>query len=347
MSDSIKNKLYNFEEMPPVSAWRKVALSLDEKILQKTTVTQLYNQEECPPEGIWDKITATLDTGIQEAKFRNEILEDEVAPPPFTWNKIAQQLDAVPQENLSKKILAFEVAPPVGAWDKIATSLDADKEDAPVIPIRKSYTKIFRIAAAAAIIGIIVWVGFGLLQNGKISNENSLADNGTINTPTTAPVVVTTPPVDEINNTTPTEKDNTVTKQKTTIQKPGNMDENTLVDPAGTDNHATAEDFAVTDNKNLHKKHKSGIPTGDNTTDNPTTARYLIYLNEQGKMVNLSKKLADLQCIYNSDGGVSQESLAKLDATECNEQLKYWQDKMANSPLQSSSNPLELIEVLR
>ena len=120
----------------------------------------------------------------------------------------------------------------------------------------------------------------------------------------------------------------------------GGMLLNTLT---SEEDHATSNDIDVADIKNLHKKNTTLQPT-DHTVSEP---RYLVYLTEQGDMVKLSKKMADLTCIYIKDGSISQAALAKLDASQCNDQVKYWQEKMANSSMQSSSNPLELIEILK
>ncbi len=353
MSDILKNKLYNYEETPPASAWEKILLSLNEQsLLKKSTVTEIYNQEEVPPANTWNNISNTLDTEFQETKFKNDVLDQEVAPPPFTWNKIAAALDDQQQDSISKKILEYEVTPPVQAWEKITAVLDTDEKNVPVVPLRKPYTKILRITAAAAIIGIIAWIGFSVLENGKTNNDNSLAGNDpkTTQQPTTPVVTPNKPsPTEDINNDQPTTGTgnqlafvNPVPQKQKITKDPINKQGKNIVAIPETDTHATSEEFAVS-GKNIHKKNKPATQSGDNKTE----PRYLVYLTEQGEMVKLSKKLADLKCIYTKEGSVSQESLAKLDASECNGQLKYWQEKMANSSLQSSSNPLELIEVLK
>jgi len=62
--------------------------------------------------------------------------------------------------------------------------------------------------------------------------------------------------------------------------------------------------------------------------------------------MKVSKKLADLTCIYTKDGEVSQNALAKLDRVICNDMVSCWQEKLALTPINLSFNPLEMADVL-
>jgi hypothetical protein len=358
MSNVLKNKMYDYEVTPPASAWEKVAVSLDEINSQKSIVKILYTHEAMAPAGTWSKIANTLDVELQETKFRSDVLNLEVAPPSFTWNKIAEQLDTLSQENFSKRVYDYEVAPPANSWSEIVVALDEKQTTSPAIPIRKNYSRLFRIAAAAGIIGIIAWAGFNLLNNGKsTTDENNIVqkDVKTIVPATPTPAIETkqSPATEEI-------KENTTIAEATTetaTVTPATNDVRKWTKPllkkqqepvytfAETESHSSSDDIVTADTKSLHSNKRKTVATA--TTDTNTDTRYLVYLTEQGDIVKLSKKLADLKCIYAKDGTVSQDALAKLDAAQCNDQVKFWQEKMANSSLQSSSNPLELIEILK
>ena len=93
------------------------------------------------------------------------MLKLEIQPPTLTWDKISLQLDEAPQETLSTKMYEYEVMPPENNWGKIARLLDIKQTTTPVIPLHKSYNRIIRFAAVAAIIGIIAWAGFRFLNN--------------------------------------------------------------------------------------------------------------------------------------------------------------------------------------
>jgi hypothetical protein len=357
MSNVLKNKMYDYEVTPPATVWEHVAVSLDEINSQKDITERIYNHEVPAPVGTWSKIADTLDLELQETKFRSDVLNLEVAPPSFTWNKIAEQLDTQPQENFSTRLYEYEVTPPANSWGKIVVALDDEQTTAPVIPIRKNYSRLFRIAAAAAIIGIIAWAGFSLFNNGKsIQDDNTLANKDVkINVPVT-PVIKTkqTPSAEEIKENNPIAEATTETAIATKTAANNvrkwtrpliKQQQEPVYTFAETESHTNSDDISIADTKSLHSNKRKTIATA--TTDTNTDTRYLVYLTEQGDIVKLSKKLADLKCIYTKDGTVSQDALAKLDAAECNDQVKFWQEKMANSSLQSSSNPLELIEILK
>lgn len=354
MSTELKNKIYDFEEIPPAMVWENVALSLDEYALQKNLFNKLNSEEVAPPAVVWARIINTLDEESADTKLREAVLKLEMQPPTITWNKISLQLDKTPQETLSKKMYEYEVMPPETNWEKIAQLLDIKQITTPVIPLHKSYNRIIRVAAAAAIIGIIAWAGFRILNNADKSANNELT-NKEVN-----PIIPTLPVQQSVkestaeiiidNNKKVADKNliaainpakSHFKKTIKSTRKNGGMLLNTLT---SEEDHATSNDIAVADIKNLHKKNTTTLLPTDNTISEP---RYLVYLTEQGDMVKLSKKMADLTCIYTKDGSISQGALAKLDASQCNDQVKYWQEKMANSSMQSSSNPLELIEILK
>jgi hypothetical protein len=62
---SLKNKLYNYEQAPPVEAWDKIAAALDESHLSNEFPSKLYNSEIAPPVAVWDRIAGSLDTEEQ------------------------------------------------------------------------------------------------------------------------------------------------------------------------------------------------------------------------------------------------------------------------------------------
>lgn len=62
---SLKNKLYNYEQTPPVKAWDRIAAALDESHLSSEFPSKLYNSEVTPPVAVWDKIADSLDAEDQ------------------------------------------------------------------------------------------------------------------------------------------------------------------------------------------------------------------------------------------------------------------------------------------
>ena len=343
MSNSLQNKLYNHAETPPETLWNAIARTLDEQALQKNTGDRLKNLEVIPPATAWQKIATALNEENQEQKIRSYFLNLEVPPPSTTWNQIVEQLEEQPFEEFAAKMYDYEVVPAAFNWEKIASSFN--DEPTKIIPLSKNYNRLIRIAAAAVIVPFLAWVGYTILN--KSASTNIAKNDTAFIVPAKTPVIKTNEQPIKIKSTNPVVAKNSggvksaVVSVNKTITTPEN-DPELNGEMATTDLHTNSNDIAVAASKNLHKKNS--ITSSSNYT---TEARYLVYLSDQGNMINLSKKLADLKCIYTKDGEVSQQALAKLDESQCNDQLKYWQEKIANSSLQSSSNPLELIEILQ
>ena len=354
MSNTLKNKMYAYEVNPPVAVWEHIALSLNELALQKNLSKKLYNEEAIPPSTTWDKIADVLDQTFPENKFRDEVLTADVQPPEHTWSNIATQLDEGPQKNLSGKIYEYEVAPPSNTWEKIIAVLDAGHATTPVIPLRKTYNRILRMAAAAAIIGVIAWAGFSLFKKTGNSTDKEIADKDAKIAAPAAPAIKPNQdsPAEVIKETIPPTEENkliasvnspTKTNSKKSIKTTTKNHSELFNTLASVENHSTSNDIAIADINSLHQKNKAATTSADTASE----ARYLVYITDQGAMVKLSKKLADMKCIYTKEGDINQDALAKLDAAACNDRVKYWQEKVANSSLQISSNPLELIEILK
>jgi hypothetical protein len=355
MNNALKNKLYQQEVPPPAYIWEQLFISLDQQSLQKEIADKLHSIEINPPDTAWVHISNTLDTNIYMKKIQDKVLNLEEQPPSLTWTKIAEQLDRQHTDEFSKRLYQYEITPVAKNWQRIVSVLDGEKETAPVIPLYKRYSRLFRIAVAAALIGFIVWAGFNLLNSDK--TDNKLANNETkTKTGATAPPpktntdsipvkIMDVGPLIENNNQPALV--NTTSKTSKRPKKINSKEQGENVQAfVSTDSHSGADEIAVADTETLHKKNKPVTNTSDNNGEG-TEARYLVYINEQGDMKKISKKLADLKCIYITKNDVNQDALAKLDASQCNEQVKFWQEKMANSSLQSSSNPLELIEILK
>jgi hypothetical protein len=79
----------------------------------------------------------------------------------------------------------------------------------------------------------------------------------------------------------------------------------------------------------------------------PSAPRYLVYLNDDGELMKVSKKLADMKCLYNKNGEISQDALASINNKVCNDLVKSWQEKLSKAPMNFSMNPLEMADILK
>jgi hypothetical protein len=58
---SLKDKLYDYEQAPPPTAWDKIAAALDESHIPDKFPSTLYNAVATPPHDAWEKITSALE----------------------------------------------------------------------------------------------------------------------------------------------------------------------------------------------------------------------------------------------------------------------------------------------
>lgn len=64
---------------------------------------RLYNIEQVPPQKVWDKIAAALDESHIDDKFPSRLYEAEAPPPPATWDRIAASMDEVSDAKIIRK----------------------------------------------------------------------------------------------------------------------------------------------------------------------------------------------------------------------------------------------------
>ena len=119
-----------------------------------------------------------------------------ITPPESAWPDIVAQLDKEAQERLSLKLQAAALEPPPGVWENIAGTLYGT-ELAPVIPIKRRWT---RLAVAAVAIGIIVLAGLSYLllnqqSDGGLVTTKQATPSATSNLPQTKKNVTNDPVV--------------------------------------------------------------------------------------------------------------------------------------------------------
>jgi len=130
---------------------------------------KLYEHEVIPPEHVWNKIVHDLDNEC--IVFKDKLFHAEEAPPEHLWSKITGDLD---NEYIifKDKLFNAEVTPPSAAWNNIQAVLDGNTTGkVPVI----SLSGIFRIAAAAAVIGILFFTTNYFINTNKTEADKPTA----------------------------------------------------------------------------------------------------------------------------------------------------------------------------
>lgn len=107
--------------------------------------------------------------------LKEKLSNYEVSPPPVVWESIHQELEeSNALSRLSNKMYNYEVEPPALAWQTITQGIS---EVIPVhqIPVKSISRKFYRIAAAAAVLGVVLAGSFYLFNN--ISTKLQISSN--------------------------------------------------------------------------------------------------------------------------------------------------------------------------
>jgi hypothetical protein len=301
MSEELKNKLYNYEVDPPGTAWPRLAAILDD---ENSLLTQkLYNLEIPPPNGAW--------VGVQQA------------------------LEEVNPENYDARLYNFEVAPPSDTWEKILDELDTERTPPTINPVRR-FSPFIKYAIAACLVGVIAFVAFQFL---KTRTGHSVA-NVTVLPPKSPDTIK---PAEQknsvsqetvISNNLPKEgisKTNNPQRKKTFLQQTGYMTQ--LANPMIADVNSQASE-------NFQQAVLRGEVPGNCALISETDP-YMTFMNPEGYLIRISKKLAEtLGCVYTNK--------SSQDDSPCESQINEWRNKIAQSPVNSSTdNFMDVLNIVK
>ncbi len=343
---SFEKKLYNIEIAPPINVWNNISIELDDLLLEAKLKNKLFGLNSIPPDSNWNIIENDLKEFADTKTIAEKLNKISETPPAGIWNRIAGQLNEdLVNIKIAKHLSAIEMNPPEKSWNTIVSELDSTT---PVISFVKKYNRIIKFAAAAVVVGLIAWGGIKFLNSETNKTEVvSIAKEAKENPVIQSPVQNT-----EVLNSDKTVIASTVDLKEPSIKQISTKGKKTAIAQTEKDiiaslnsfqnNHSGTEEI-IADVNNAQRNKRVGIVSNESDTVAP---RYLMYLSDDCSIVKVSKKLADLQCIYNKDGSVAQSALASLNKQFCDDLVKTWQEKLANAPL-SSFDPLELADILK
>ena len=306
MSEELKKKLFHYEVSPPENAWVKIADALEEEI---------------------------------NAEFPHRLYDAQIAPPADSWNKIASALDPI-KEEYAEKLYQLEVSPPIDAWQNISGALHEEERPVPRISPRRKVAPIVRYAIAAS---LIAFVAFGVLKllNQKVT-DHGIAGNKAA-PQKTSPAIINSPieqtpsvqSVPALSNNLPKERVVLATakigsKKKLTTSQSSYMTQ--------------TPDMGYAVNSSAASAFQQANLRGDVPGNCPLIVdadRYLNFMNPDGSLVRISKKLADaVGCYYNN--GTSDEY------KQCQEQMKRWRDKITqSSSAPSTDNFMDVLDIIK
>ena len=306
MSEELKKKLFNYEVSPPQSSWAKIGDALEDEI---------------------------------NAEFPQRLYEAEITPPADAWDKIVRALETTNKEEYVEKLYQLEVAPPADAWQNISGALE-DEHAILAISSRRKIAPIVRYAVAAS---LIAFVAFGAL---KLLNQRT--NERRITGKTAAPQKTSPANVQPSTGQTPSVQavpvlSNNLPKERLTLVRAKTASKKKFTATQASYMTQTP-DMAYAMNSSTASPFQQASLRGDVPGNCPLIVdadRYLNFMNPDGSLVRISKKLADaVGCYYNN--GTSDEY------KQCQEQMKRWRDKITqSSSAPSTDNFMDVLDIIK
>lgn len=298
---------------------------------------KLLDHEVNPPEAAWERIAVELADINLSNKISPAFANTEVTPPEGTWNKIAAALDDdYFTETIAAKLATAEASPPAGAWKTIEVAINISQQVTPVI--KGKFFPFWKYAAAAVVTSALAWGSITLINyknktegissaytKTDTDNSHQNTETGDINTtdPATTNSTAATTAEDEIRNDAALEASKRVYAS---------------VDvPKLKSRISNAANFYFAPDDALSMNVTSGNLQPDAADENSLSDRYYMMITTEGKVIRMSKKLGHLACCISGEDH----------DTECVNQLKRWQEKLAKQPgTHSPGNFSDLLDLV-
>ena len=333
MNDQLLQQLLLRAEVPPPpGGWNAVAEELD---VQKTLLpfsSALNALEITAPEKVWNEISGSATTdALQE--WKNPLQHLNVTPPTNDWGTIETRLN---DQSLQQKLEDLKIPAPSAAWKNIEEHLES-KPSANVLPLHNRKRLMLQLAAAAVITGVVLMGGYWMLRQTQPGDTN---------------VVLQAPPVQKqpqkINESTvrtaaepaaevPAKSKAVVSRKKVTA--PG-----TVASDNVTDHIVTLSPSAATV---MHAHQIRKKPVSINNSGFQEN-KYLVVIDSKGELVRVTRKLIQMKCLEGNPQELETELTAALQSRNCDNQIKKWQEKIAQSAALSSGGfPIDIHEVIQ
>ncbi len=267
----------------------------------------------------------------KSASFPEKLNALEIEPSSSVWHKIQSSLNKEVIEKFPSRLYNLEIDPPAGMWQKISASIYHE------VIIQKKQTQktvlFVRYAVAASLAGAIIFAGIKFFN--KNTNDNSIVKQ--IFQPKKKSVS------DTLQEDIPQirfEKNLSVTNSfpKEKFLAKADVFSSPQIDYPGY--MTQTPDILHADANQISEANFHASDLQENISDN-AASRYLLIINPDGYFVRISKKLADaLGCFYKT--GNSEEY------KQCQEQIKKWREKIAQSPTAiSTDNFMDVVDMIK
>nr|WP_294905930.1 hypothetical protein [uncultured Lacibacter sp.] len=326
MNDShLQQMLLATEIAPPGNVWENIAVELDAQDEDKPLQQQLLFAEETPPATVWLQIEPALN----DHTFQKTLAAAEEEAPAFVWEQLEQQLSSDAFDSRVAAVLhTTEITPPAAAWASIEQSFE--EKQAPVISINRNNKHFYRVAVAAALVGVLAWGGYRLLNNNNNNNSSPAEAIASTDIPEQQKAAPAVKPADS--NTVVSDEEPETTTAIRRIQIKERIKQK-LASPdalayAETPDHNLQNNVAY---QGIHHQ-QTEVPQ---QTNGFSESQYFLVLNDNGELVRVSKKIGNLKCAVGN--GAPVDAASALQSKDCNEQIKRWREKMAMAAAISAS----------
>lgn len=263
-------------------------------------------------------------------RLKHKMYDYEVKPPKEIWDQIETALDEEKERQaLSSKLYNLETPPPVTAWQHINNKLEEDEHTPASLP--KTIPMYFRYAAAAVIVGVLIFTGIKLLNTNPGTKEVATTEKATPEKDTSIQLNNDSPETNTLSNSFESdeirdeaaleESKHTIAKNDlSTIKRIKLARESYLTTPALYIQNTNEE---TNDFLKLHYSEMSQFLFPNTTVTEEISDRYITLRSPDGNFFRMSKKFAPLICCIS---GEDQDA-------GCKDQLQKWREKIASSPV--------------
>ncbi|MFT3705681.1 MAG: hypothetical protein QM802_25150 [Agriterribacter sp.] len=318
---------------------------------------KLYDYEVTPPEHVWNKIVHDLDNEF--IVFKEKLQHVETTPPAHVWNNIVHDLDndfILFKEKLQHTV----IAPPANAWNNIQSLLDNSNEVkvAPVISMRR----VLRIAAAAAVVGILFFTANYFINNRIVQPQNNTAVNQNTS-PSASPATSNTTRGNNSQNTQqPKQQSLIASAYQPKKQKAANADHivsEEIYSDGGTYNLSPSiaavneTPAAVTDQHDLSegfdkyvRNSKGEIREDVTLLDLPNS--YFMMTGPDGQSIRVSSKFRNTIQYLNGSGNEELLDVILRESRYWKNIFSGWKEQLNNSSfIPSTNNFMDIAELMQ
>lgn len=245
--------------------------------------------------------------------LRDKMHNYEVPPPAGVWDRVAAALDEAEQgHNFVSALQQMEVAPPATAWKGIAAALETEEAVEPVArPVYRRLPQIVRYAAAAV---LLLLATYGVM---RLTSDVDEAEPAMVSS---APAVSKDSP-----GTRPVHSGDAVAANPAPIaEAPAQAQPASRATPVHYARNTRSNSAAIAEAMPANQLSRAIYTYNDHV---PKIAdRYITLLTPDGSFIRMAKKWGNLLCCV---AGEEQD-------VDCKNQLKAWQDKLAESSILSA-----------